>query len=158
MEANMKYEIKHFSEKEADAFFANVKPNDQTPVVNLFSGDVTTCGALATGRSSQGPRSHEDYLFPEHASVEKAEKWWDGLRRIDYSGATYTIIDGEQHMAENTYYGLGINSVDKRLYKLVWQAQPAVVEPLVDAEHSSLILEPEPICDWDSPVSVELMD
>lgn len=150
----MKYEIKHLKQDEVEAFFADVKANNHNPIIDLDSGVVTTCAAGAAKLN----RDHEDYLVLEHTTLEKAQKWWDELRRVDYAGATYTIIQGEQRMTENTYYGLGINSVDKRLYKMVWQAQPAVVEPLVDPEHSSLILEPEPICDWAEPISVELAE
>ena len=148
----MKYDMRHFDQMEANEFFSRIADGDVTPVIDLSTGAVGTCGAVARMLPPQGGC---DYLVPDADSIEEAEAWWNGLRRIDYEDAEYVLVDDEALVADDTYRGVCVNLMDKKLYRLIWCMQPELTVPFSDPEFARLMLDKIPVCDWNKPIGVE---
>lgn len=150
----MKYTVRHFDQMEVNEFFSQIAADDATPVIDLSSGAVMTCGAVARMLPMQGEC---DYLFPGIATIEDITTWWNNLRRIDYEDAEYVLVDDGTLVADDTYRGICINLMDKKLYRLTWCMQPELTVPFSDPEFARLMLDKVPVCDWNKPIGVELI-
>ncbi len=154
----MKYELKRMTLSDCDAYFATIAKTDPTPVVDLTLSTVFTLGAVAATFPRKGEPNDMYYylvLDKKHLDVERATKWWNKLRRIEYNGTTYTVLKDINEGSENELVGYAINGQDHKIYRISWNPNSEMMVPLLSPNQDGLELDLYPEYDWNGPVRTE---
>lgn len=152
----MKYTLRQLNRTGLDAFLSQPLAKEFPVAVDLSTEDIASCRDLAS-LLAQEQEGGKAFLLLDAPSVTEASAWWTARRRVMYEDAEYVVLDDGSKVADDTYRGVSVNLLDKKLYKLTWCLEPELTTPFSDPEFARLMLDKVPVCDWNHPIGAELL-